>query len=204
MDKKIFFIAGLLFPIIYIVMTILGGALRPGYSHLADTVSELLSPGAPNKPLLMVFQVAHALAGSLFGIGLLLLVRSSEFNTLGGRLGAWMIILVGIATIGTAIFPQDAAGPELTTAGRLHAILVFGVMVPFTIVSTLLIGFWLSKAGIFPGFKLYSIITIVASVILAGLAGATLDTPVMGLTERLAVLAGFQWTFVLALKLLSL
>jgi hypothetical protein len=39
---------------------------------------------------------------------------------------------------------------------------------------------------------------------LAGLAGATLGTPVMGLTERLGVVAGFQWTFVLALKLFLL
>jgi hypothetical protein len=204
MDRKLFYICGLLFPLIYIIMTILGGALRPGYSHISDTVSELLSPGAPNKPLLMVFQIIHALMGGLFGIGLLLLVRSSDHNTLLGRIGAWMIIAVGIATIGTAIFPQDATGTALTTAGKLHAILVFAVMVPFTIISTLLIGIWLRQAGIFPWFRTYSIITIIASVILAGIAGATLDTPVMGLTERLAVLAGFQWTFVLALKLLTL
>ena len=38
----------------------------------------------------------------------------------------------------------------------------------------------------------------------SGLAGATLDSPIMGLTERLGVLAGFQWTFVLALRLFLL
>lgn len=204
MDRRIFFLCGMLFPIVYIIMTILGGALRPGYSHIADTVSELLSPGAPNKSLLMVFQMTHALMGSLFGIGLFLLVRSSDHNTLLGRIGAWMIIIVGIATIGTAIFPQDAAGTPLTLAGKLHAILVFGVMVPFTIVSTILIGIWLRQAGIFPWFRTYSLITVAVSILLAGLSGATLDTPIMGLTERLAVLAGFQWTFVLALKLFRL
>ncbi len=204
MDKKIFFVCGMLFPIVYIIMTILGGALRPGYSHIADTVSELLSPGAPNKPLLMVFQITHALMGSLFGTGLLLFVRSSDHNTILGRIGAWMIIAVGLATIGTAIFPQDAAGTAATLAGKLHGILVFGILVPFTIISTLLIGIWLKQAGIFPWFKTYSFITIAASILLAGLAGASVDTPIMGLTERLGVLAGFQWTFVLALKLFLL
>jgi hypothetical protein len=204
MDKKVFYLCGMLFPIVYIIMTILGGALRPGYSHIADTVSELLSPGAPNKSLLMVFQILHALMGGMFGLGLLFLVRSSDHNTLLGRIGAWMIIAVGLATIGTTIFPQDAAGTEITTAGKLHAILVFGVMVPFTIISTLLIGIWLRQAGIFPWFRTYSIITVIASFILAGIAGATLDTPIMGLTERLAVIAGFQWTFVLAFKLYML
>ena len=204
MDKKIFFVCGMLFPIVYIIMTILGGALRPGYSHIADTVSELLSPGAPNKPLLMVFQITHALMGSLFGTGLLLFVRSSDHNSILGRIGAWMIIAVGVATIGTAIFPQDAAGTAATLAGKLHGILVFGILVPFTIISTLLIGIWLKQAGIFPWFRTYSFITIAASILLAGLAGASLDTPIMGLTERLGVLAGFQWTFVLALKLFLL
>jgi len=204
MDRRIFFVCGMLFPIVYIIMTILGGALRPGYSHIADTVSELLSPGAPNKSLLMVFQITHALMGSLFGIGLLLFVRSSNNNTILGHVGAWMIIAVGFATIGTAIFPQDAAGTTATLAGKLHGILVFGVLVPFTIVSTLLIGIWLKQAGVFPWFRTYSFITIAVSILLAGLAGATLDSPIMGLTERLGVLAGFQWTFLLALKLFLL
>jgi uncharacterized protein DUF998 len=204
MDQKVLFVCGMLFPVVYIIMTILGGALRPGYSHISDTVSELLSPGAPNKPLLVVFQVTHALLGSAFGVGIWQFVRASEHDTLTGRVGAGMIIAVGVATIATAIFPQDAAGAPRTVAGVLHGIFVFGVLVPFTIVSTLLVGIWLRQAGVFPWFRTYSFITIAASILLAGLAGATLDTPMMGLTERLGVLAGFQWTFVLALKLLLL
>jgi hypothetical protein len=204
MNRNIFFVCGMLFPVVYIIMTILGGALRPGYSHISDTVSELLSPGAPNKSLLIIFQITHALLGSLFGIGVLQFVRGSEHNALIGRIGAGMIIAVGVATIATAIFPQDASGAPPTFAGVLHGILVFGVLVPFTILSTLLIGIWLKQADIFPWFRTYSFITIGASILLAGLAGATLDTPIMGLTERLGVLAGFQWTFVLALKLFLL
>ena len=204
MNLKTFFVCGMLFPVVYIIMTILGGALRPGYNHISDTVSELLSPGAPNKPLLVVFQIAHALFGSLFGIGLLQFVSRSRHNALIGRIGAGMIIAVGLATIGTAIFPQDATGVPATVAGKLHGILVFGVLVPFTIISTLLIGIWMRQAGVFPWFRTYSFITIAASILLAGLAGATLDTPVMGLAERLGVLVGFQWTFLLALKLFML
>ena len=35
-----------------------------------------------------------------------------------------------------------------------------GMMMPFTIVSTLLIGIWLKQACIFPWFRTYSMITI--------------------------------------------
>jgi hypothetical protein len=182
-------------------MTILGGALRPGYSHISDTVSELLSPGAPNKSLLIVFQISHALLGILFGLGVLQFVRASERATPIGIIGAGMIIAVGVGTVATAVFPQDPFGAPLTFPGKMHNILVFAVLVPFTLLSTLLIGIWLKQAGIFPWFRTYSFITIGASILLAGLAGATLGSRVMGLTERLAVLAGFQWTFVLALML---
>ena len=201
MNQKILFLCGMLFPVVYIVMTILGGALRPGYSHISDTVSELLSPGVPNKSLLIVFQISHALLGILFGIGVLLFVRASERGAPIGIIGAGMIIVVGVGTVATAIFPQDPFGAPLTFPGKVHNILVFGVLVPFTLLSMLLIGIWLKQAGIFPWFRTYSFITIGASILLAGLAGATLGSRVMGLTERLAVLAGFQWTFVLALML---
>jgi hypothetical protein len=204
MNQKTLLACGMLFPAVYIIMTILGGALRPGYSHISDTVSELLSPGAPNKPLLLVFQIAHALLGILFGIGVLRFVRGSGRSALTGIIGAGMIIAVGVANVATAIFPQDPFGAPPTLPGKLHIILVFGVLVPFTILSTLLIGIWLKQADIFPWFRTYSFATIGATILLAGLAGATLGTPIMGLTERLGVLAGFQWTFVLALKLFLL
>jgi hypothetical protein len=191
----------MLFPVAYIIMTVLGGALRPGYSHISDTVSELLSPGAPNKSLLVVFQVAHAVLGILFGIGVLQFVRGSEHDSLIGVIGAAMIIAVGVATIGTAIFPQDAAGAPSTFEGRMHGLLVFGVLLPFTILSMLLLGIWFNRAGIFPGFGMYSFITVGAVILLGAFSGATMGTSITGLAERLGVLAGFQWTFVLALKL---
>jgi hypothetical protein len=196
-------LCGMLVPVLYVFMYILGGALRTGYSHISESVSELLSPGAPNKSLLIIFQITHALLGSIFGIGILQFVRGSKHNSMIGRIGAGMIIAAGLATIASAIFPQDASGTPSTFAGVLHGILIFGVLIPFTILSTLLIGIWLKQADIFPWFKTYSFITIGASILLAGFAGATLGTPIMGLTERLGVLAGFQWTFVLALKLLT-
>ena len=119
-------------------------------------------------------------------------------------IGAGMIIAVGVATVGTAIFPQDASGAPLTFAGVMHGILVFGVLLPFSILSTLLIGIWFKRADIFPGFGIYSFVTVGVVILLGGFSGAMMGTPIMGLAERLGVLAGFQWTFMLALKLFLL
>jgi len=206
MNRKIFFLCGMLSPALYIIMTILGGALRPGYSHISDTVSELFSPGAPNKLLLDILHTTTALLTVLFGIGVLQFVRGSEHKELIGLpigiIGAGMIITMGVANVATAtIFPQDAWGAPPTLPGQMHKILVFGVLGPLSILSTLLIGIWLKRADVFPGFGTYSFITVGVIVLSGGFAGATLGTPIMGLTERIVVLAGSQWTFMLALRM---
>lgn len=202
MVMKFLLICGSLIPIIYIFMYLLGGALRPGYNHISDSVSELLTPGAPNKPLLVVIQIAYALLHVLFGIGVFRFVRNSADNALIGRIGAWMIIALGLVTFGTVIFPQDATGTPATVPGKVHKILVFGGLIPLSILSTLLIGLWLRRAEVFPGFDIYSFITVGAIVIMGGIGGATAGSQFAGLVERIAAIVTQQWLFVLALKLL--
>ena len=202
MDRRTYYLCGMLFPAIYIFMTILGGALRPGYSHISDTVSELFAPGSPNKPLLDVLHLAHALTGILWGIGVWQFVRDSGHGSRIGLIGAGMIIAIGVVTVATAtLFPQDAWGTPMTFPGQMHKILVLAVLLPFSILSMLLIGFWLRKSGIFPGFDTYSFMMVGAVVLLGGLSATAMGGPYMGLTERMAVLAGFLWTFSLALNM---
>jgi hypothetical protein len=112
-----------------------------------------------------------------------------------------MIIAVGVASIGSAIFPQDATGTARTLPGTLHLIFVFGVQIPGAILSTLLIGIWLNRAGIFPGFALYSYISVGVIVLSGLLAGPTMGTTIMGLVERISALAVHQWVFLLAWNL---
>jgi hypothetical protein len=105
-------------------MTILGGALRPDYSHIADTVSELFSPGSPNKPLLDTLHTTTALLGVFFGVGVFKLVRENQSSELIGLIGAGMIITMGLVNLATAtVFPQDAWGSTPTFPGEMHKIL---------------------------------------------------------------------------------
>ncbi len=190
--------------LLYIFLYILGGALRPGYSQIADSVSELLSPGSPNKPLLDTLNVTFALLYASFGIGVFQFIRESEHDALIGRIGAGMIIAVGVASVGSAIFPQDATGTPATVPGVLHIIMVFAFQIPGAILSTLLVGIWLRRTGIFPGFGIYSYISSGVIVLSGILAGPTVGTPIMGLVERISALAVHQWVFMLALKLFLL
>jgi hypothetical protein len=112
-----------------------------------------------------------------------------------------MIIALGLATIGTGIFPQDAEGTTTTLAGQIHKILVFGGLIPLSIFSTLFIGWWLRRAGLFTGFDIYSFITVGAIVVMGGVGGATVETQYAGLVERVAALVTQQWLFMLGLRL---
>lgn len=196
-------ICGLLIGPGYIVLYVLGGALRPGYRHLAHSVSELLSPGAPYKPLLALIQILYAGLHILFGWGVLQFMRTVGHSTLVGTIGAWTIVAIGAATLGTAVFPQDAEGTPSTRAGQVHKILVFGVLVPASILSTLFIGLWSRGIDSLSWFPLYSYITVGAIVVMGGVGGAAVKTRYAGLSERVAALVTHQWLLVLAVRLLS-
>jgi len=182
-------------------MYVLGGALRPGYNHISDSVSELLSPGAPNRSLITIIDLIYGFLHIAFGIGVLQFIRDGEYNTPIANIGAWFIIGAGVAIVGTAIFPQDAMGTPVTIPGKIHLILVFGALLPFSFLSTLLIGIWTHRTGIFPGFALYTFISFGAIVLIGGLGGAMAGSPYMGLGERISALTIHQWLFIFALKI---
>jgi hypothetical membrane protein len=201
MNRRFLAICGMIAPMFFVFITILGGALRPGYSHFSNTISELFSPGSPNKLLLDTLHTIYAFLLVLFGIGVLQLVRTSRRSRLIGILGALAFIAMGLASVLSAtIFPQDAWGSAPTFAGQMHQF-VHGAISLLGIVYMMLIGIWINREEGSPTFQTYSFITVGAVVLSAGFYMANLGSPIMGLAERISGLIGFQWTFVLALWL---
>jgi hypothetical protein len=52
MRNKLLMFSGIIAPLAYVVAVAVGGILQPGYSHIAQYVSELIEAGAPNKAIL--------------------------------------------------------------------------------------------------------------------------------------------------------
>jgi hypothetical membrane protein len=203
MKQRFLSTCGLIAPVLFVFTAILGGTLRPGYSHIADTISELFSPGSPNKPLLDALHTIYALLLTMFGLGLLQLVRSREQFRTGGMIGASLFIAVGLLSVTTAtVFPQDAWGSPATFPGEMHKIL-HGVIGLLSILSMLLMGIWFHRTEILPWFRTYSFITAGLAIVSAGFFMASVGGPIMGLAERVSGLVGFQWTFSLALWMVS-
>lgn len=205
MSRRLLLHCGLIAPLLFIALTILGGTIRTGYSHLSDTISELFSPGSPHKALLDPLHTLYAILLVLFGIGILRYVLGYEPARWAGVTGAVLYIAMGVLSATSAtVFPQDARGAPSTFAGQMH-ITVHGFISILTMGSMLLLGIWFTRARAQPGFLMYSLITIGLAILFGGLFMVTLQerSPLLGLFERLAGLTGFQWTFVLALKLLG-
>jgi uncharacterized membrane protein YedE/YeeE len=168
----------------FVFTAILGGALRPGYSHITDTVSELFSPGSPNRLSLTILYILFAVSLSLFGFGLLRFVQDNRKHKGIGAWAAIVFILVGVLNILTAtIFPQDPWGSPPTFSGEMHKI-VSGIISLLSFLYMLLFGIWFRLAGIAKSFWAYSLATIVGEILAAGWFAASVGGPIMGIIER--------------------
>jgi hypothetical protein len=198
MNRRTLYLFGLLAPVLFVFTAILGGLLRPKYSHITDTVSELFSPGSTNRWPLTLLYILFSVSLSVFGLGLLKFVHHvGEYKRIGGW-GAYIFILVGALNILTAtVFPQDPWGAIPTFPGEMHQI-VSGIISLLSILYMLLLGIWIHKVGKSKLFLPYSLATIAGAIISGAWFATSVGDPMMGIAERAAIMIGFQWILVLS------
>ena len=203
MKLMVFSLFGIVSPLFYIIPTLVGGLLRPGYSHLLNSVSDLLASGAPNKIYLMIPFTLYPIFLSIFGFGLFAVLKSKPLplNSPTGLIGFILIGacmgILGILTM--TIFPQDPHGAPMTTPGLMHLILV-GIQAISAMAAILLIGLWFRSNG-FTGYFIYSIISLAVLLVtgIISMIGATQGSQFIGLFERLNVGAIMQWLIVIGI-----
>ena len=208
MKNKVLMLCGIFAPVVYILTVILGGVLRPGYSHVSQAVSDLIAAGAPNKGLLDSLFALYNLLTFAFGVGLLIYMRNDPENRrkVVGTLGAITLVAEGIFGFITLFFPEDAG--SLTTAisstGTLHIVFA-GLSSLATILAILLMGFWFRDNQALRGYGSYSFISVAAVFLSGGFAAFSVATqsPIGGLVERITIGGFLQWLFVIALVFYS-
>jgi len=197
--NRAFAICGIISPLLYLIMVIIGGALIPGYSYIMETVSELLVAGAPNRSLLATLMISSSVLGILFPIGLHRGINEGR----GSKVGPAFLIIASVLGIFTTYFPQDPGGPPVTFAGTVHVVLI----IPMVILSLgAFIAFWrrLKSDSLWSGYDRYSLITFIVAIPLGVISAVSLDSPYVGLLERISVAVILQWGFFMAIKLFRL
>jgi Protein of unknown function (DUF998) len=205
MVRKILLGCGIASSVLYVASDILISWWDPNYSYRDQSFSELLAPGSPTRPLVLVLNaIPYGGLVTAFGVG----VWASASRRGAGRItGA---LLVGYALIGavTGVF-FSAPTRETLEAGKetwrniLH--------LPGTAVSVLCIllaiGFGSTLLG--RRFRNYSYATILAILVFGVLAGRQIGqmggnqpTPWLGIVERGNIYAIMLWVAVLAIGLL--
>ena len=192
---QILAICGMLSPIIYTLMWIIGGHLQSGYSHIRQDVSTLISEGAPNKKLLDKFIMSSSVLMLVFYTGLHWGVNNGE----GSPIGPILFLISGILSVLVAfLFPLDEGGKITTTKGKLHLSLI-GLAGLLTVIGMIAMWFRLESVAGWTEFATFSLITAIVSFILVILTSIATKTNYLGLVERLMVSSYQVYYFVLAL-----
>lgn len=195
-NLRVFALGGMLGPVLYTLIWVLGGFLQPDYSHIRDDVSSLMAVGAPNKRLFDLMQTADVLLMMVFFTSLHWAIEGGEGSILGPACFVASNV-VGLAVV--LFYPLDEGGGIESPRAQMHVKLV-GLMSVFAMVG--MVAMWLRFMGAdgWAGFSQYTLATFVVTLVTGLIAVRTAGSEIMGLTERLVVTANVQYFFVLALK----
>lgn len=201
--KRILLFCGMAAAILYTATVILGGLIRPGYSHLVEAISELVADGAPNRPLLSSLFLGYNILLGLFGLGLFLKVNQQPDRRAAGLIGSVTLFLVGLAGVLMELaFPQDPGGFATTFAGTMHLVMA-GIASLGTMVAVFTMGLWFRNT---PGLKncvLYSFISVAVIFISGGFTAMAMANKYQyfGAIERITIGTFILWVFVIALRM---
>jgi hypothetical protein len=193
---QILAICGMLSPIVYTAMWIIGGRLQPDYSHIKHDISSLFAVGAPNQRLMQSFIIVSCVLLFLFYLGL-----HDGLKDEGSIIGPYLFILASILGILIAFFfPLDKGGEIITWRGKMHLILVI-LMGILTIGGMIALWFRLKTVEGWTTFAYYSLFSAVAALILLIISGIFIQGKYRGLLERLGVTPFQLFYFILPLMI---
>lgn len=206
---------GVVGPIFFIIVFLIEGATRPGYSAWRNYVSQL-STGENGW-----MQVANFIVCGLLIFGFAIALWRIFRGGRGWPWGSALLAVVGLGLIVAGVFVTDPAlgyppgsGARLdqrpqTVHGAIHGVAGLIVFSALAAACFVLSRRFASDPD-WKGWAAYSVIagTLVALGFIASTAASVLDergvmpNAPTGLIQRIAIIAGFTWIALLALRLL--
>ncbi|MFX1580011.1 MAG: DUF998 domain-containing protein [Promethearchaeota archaeon] len=188
-------ICGMLSPIIYTLMWIIGGVLQPEYSHIRQDVSSLIAVGAPNKKMFDKFIISSSILLFVFYLGM----HWGINNGVGSIIGPVLFIISGLLGVLVALFfPLDPGGELVTTRGKLHLVLI---SISGFLATAGMVALWFRLESVtgWSTFATFSLITAIVSLVLAIATSLATKSNYLGLVERFMVSTYQIYYFILAL-----
>lgn len=145
-------ICGMIAPILFMILVIIGSLLRPDYSQFQNFVSDL-GVGS-NSYIQNINFIIFGLLSICLGLGLRISLTSPSGKTF--KAGVWMVVLFGLGIIFAGLFPEDYGSGVLHTAASALAFL-------FIIAAQLLI--WHGLKGIENNWGMYSKYSLISGLL---------------------------------------
>lgn len=192
---QILAMCGMLSPIVYTAMWVLGGKLQTDYSHVRDDISSLYAVGAPNKRLIQSFIIVSSVLLFVFYIGL-----HEGINDEGGSIIGPMLFLISsvMGLLVAFFFTLDEGGEIVTLRGKMHLILVV-VMGLLTIAGMVALWSRLQDVSGWSVFASYSLISAIVALLLVIISLIFVTGSYRGLLERIMVTPYQLYYFILPL-----
>jgi hypothetical membrane protein len=197
--------AGLVGPPLFIVVFLIEGFTRPGYSQWRNYVSQLAT-GPGGWVQVANFLVCGALVIA-FAAGLRVATKSIAAPILLGLFGVSLLVAGTFSTDPTLGYPPGAANAH-TTHGMIHGLAGLGAfsLLPAT---TFVMARWFARHGS-PRWMWYSLavgVTMIVAFIASNvfstmdMTGRIANAPT-GFFQRIAIIAGWTWISMIALHLI--
>lgn len=191
-------LGGMAGPILFTVIIIISGSLRPGYDHLTDFISELGADGSAYADLMnFAGFIPSGIFIALFGISLFFLLPGK----MAPKIGAVLVTVFGIGVALAGIFSCD---PGCPVDGSTEAIIHDRVSVIAFISGSLgyiILGLSFLRLPEWRSLWIYTLISgILAIVFLVVMINSVEAGQFTGLWQRLFLLTLFQWLFVVSLQ----
>ena len=196
MDKRLYWILGTVAPILFAATVVVLGAMKPGYSHIYNTISELGETGSSVATVAALVFVVTGVMITVFGYGLQTVLKQKDRAITAGVL----VMLYGLLDfVGSGVFPVEAGGAATTLVSTIH---VYVTLVGELLALGMPIWFLRDTKGLdgWEGLRRFSVAVFWISMPLLGFLGycilghtpGQLDTPI-GLAQRLMVGLFLTW-----------
>jgi pimeloyl-ACP methyl ester carboxylesterase len=202
MTRKALLACGIVSSLLYVAMTIVIAMRWPGYSALAQTVSELSAIGAPTRSAWVPAAALYTILVTAFGFGVWRSAGGERaLRTVGGLIVAYGALGL-IWPFAPMHLRETLAAGGGTVSDTLHVTL--GIVTVVLMLSAITAG----TAAFGERFRFYSVASLIVLVIFgaatfadAPRVGANLPTPWVGLWERINIGVFLVWVSVLAVML---
>ncbi|MCP8308657.1 MAG: DUF998 domain-containing protein [archaeon] len=193
-------ICGIIGPILYTIVVITLGFLRPGYNHVMQFMSELGEVGSQNAIIMNIagFQLLGVLMiGFAFG-----LYRGTG-RGIASKISAALVVVAGSGLVAVGFFPCDPGCVNVSFTGFMHSITatIPAVAMGF---APLVISLRMKNDILWEGYWLYSLSTSIVTIILSPLTFLTVFEPWAGALQRLSMAVGLLWIMVISIRLFRL